>query len=42
VPLIIFLVKENYQFFLLWSFGVGIILFLENTKTGKKIRDFIF
>jgi hypothetical protein len=42
IPIIYMLIKEQYLYAGIWS-GIGcLILFLEKTKVGQKIRDIIF
>ena len=41
-PIFIFLFKEQYLYAGIWIGIGGIIIFLETTKIGRKLKDLIF
>ena len=42
IPVIFMLIKHQYFYAGIWSGVGGIIIFLDTTKIGKRLKDLIF
>ena len=42
IPIIIMLIHKAYLISTIWAIGGFIIILLENTKKGKKIKEILF